>query len=142
MRSSVRDGHYVQPAPLACTNRGVLALYTMLCCFLTAAATAADAPQKVFSLTISAGMVPEAQRVLRVDKDDQVRLQLTGDVPGEVHLHGYRLEARVAPGSPSALSFRARATGRFRIEWHPTGETAKKGNHHGPPLANLEVHPK
>jgi len=30
---------------------------------------------------------------------DAVRLRLTADTPGEVHLHGYRLEAKVAPGS-------------------------------------------
>lgn len=140
MRRSVKRSNGVWPVSSANAISGLSALFTLLCCVITAAA--ADAPQKIFSLTISGGVVPAAQRVLRVDKGDAVRLRLTADTPGEVHLHGYRLEAKVAPGSSSELGFRARATGRYRIEWHPAGETAKKSNHHGPSLAILEVRPK
>lgn len=80
--------------------------------------------------------------MLRVDRGDAVRLRLTSDAPGDAHLHGYRLEARVAPGQAAELTFNARATGRYRIEWHAAGEAAKGGRHHGPPLAVLEVLPK
>lgn len=113
----------------------------LLCLFIAAVAVAADPPQKTFDLAISRGAVPKAQRVLRVDRGDLVRIRLMTDAPGEVHVHGYRLETKVAPGSASELRFTARATGRYRIEWHPAAETAK-GDHHGPPLARLEVLPK
>jgi uncharacterized cupredoxin-like copper-binding protein len=79
-------------------------------------------------------------RVLRVVKGDAVRLRIASDSAGEVHLHGYRLDARVAPGKIAELSFTAHATGRYRIEWHVSG--TQSSSHHGPPLAVLEVHPK
>ena len=117
-------------------------IHCLLFCVLAAAgAFAADSVQKTFSLTISHGTLPAQQRVLRVEKDDMVRLRVTGDAPGELHLHGYRLEMKITPASESEISFKAHATGRYRIEWHPAGETSK-GDHHGPPLARLEVRPK
>lgn len=111
------------------------------CLFITAVAAAADPPLRTFELAISRGAVPKEQRLLRVDKGDLVRIRLTTDAPGEVHLHAYKLDTKVAPGKPSELKFTARATGRFRIEWHAAGDTAKS-DHHGPALARLEVRPK
>lgn len=111
--------------------------------YFTAAAFAfaADAAPKTFDLTISRGALPPQQRVLRVEKGDTVRLRLAGDAAGDLHLHGYRLEMRVVPGKTSEFTFKAHATGRYRIEWHPAGGD-KQGNHHGPPLATLEVRPR
>ena len=106
------------------------------------AAHAAGPAEKVFELAIVGGMLPASQRVLRVDKSDAVRLRLTSDAAGEAHLHGYRLDARVAPGQAAELAFSARATGRYRIEWHAAGDAPEGGRHHGPPLAVLEVRPK
>lgn len=79
--------------------------------------------------------------MLRVTKGSAVQLRLTSDTDGVIHLHGYRLETKVTPGDTSELSFKAHATGRYRIEWHPAGGD-KQGNHHGPPLATLEVRPR
>ena len=46
-------------------------------------------------------------------------------------------------GTPAEISFKAHATGRFRIEWHAVADkNAKAGAHHAPPLAILEVRPK
>jgi len=109
---------------------------------VTSAAYAADSSDKAFDLEISRGALPAQQRVLRVDKGDAVRLRITSDAPGEVHFHAYRLDARVTPGTTGELKFVARATGRFRIEWHATGAAAKVADHHVPPLATLEVRPK
>jgi hypothetical protein len=118
-------------------------IHCLLFCFIsTAAAFAADSAQKTFSLTISKGTLPIHQRVLRVEKDDLVRLRVASGAPGEIHLHGYRLELKVTAAGESELSFKAHATGRYRIEWYPAAETAKQGDHHGPPLATLEVRPK
>ena len=106
------------------------------------AGQAADPPEKFFELEVPRGPATTKPRVLRVEKDDLVRLRATSAVAGEIHIHGYRLEAKLTAGAPHELAFKARATGRYRIEWHPAGETAKKGDHHGPPLATLEVRPK
>ena len=119
------------------------ALLVMLGCLIaTTTAGAAGSPDKTFDLTIARGALPAKQRVLRVDKDDTVRLHLTSDAPGEIHLHGYRLATKLTPGVPGEMVFKAYATGRYRLEWHPAGETGRSGGHHGPPPATLEVRPR
>jgi len=104
-------------------------------------AVPADTPEKVFNLSIVRHAVPPQQRLIRVKKGDAVRLRVTSDVPGELHLHGYRLEAKVAPGNPSELAFRAYATGRYPLEWHAADDAGTSRPHHVPTLANLEVRP-
>jgi hypothetical protein len=124
------------------TSLHVRAFYCLLLYFIAAAsACAADTAPKTFDLTISRGAIPSPQRVLRVEKGDMVRLRLAGDAAGDLHLHGYRLEMRITPGSTSEFTFKAHATGRYRIEWHPVSG-GEQGNHHGPPLATLEVRPR
>jgi len=105
-------------------------------------ALAADAPEKTFSMTVVRGALPAEQRLLRVEKGDAVRLRLTSDAPGEIHLHGYRLEAKLTPGTPAELAFKAYATSRYPFEWHGAGDAGKTGSRHGPQLATLEVRPK
>jgi hypothetical protein len=109
------------------------------CLFASRAAFPEEAPTRIFDLAIPKGSPTAQTRVLRVYKNELVRLRVTSDEPGEIHLHAFRLEARVRPGMPAELTFEARATGRFRIEWHTDG---KRSNHHGPPLATLEVRPQ
>lgn len=117
-------------------------LLPVLIAIATANALAAEPPEKSFSLSIARGVVSREQRLLRVDKGDAVRIRLTSDAAGDIHLHGYRLEAKLTPGKPAELAFKAYATGRYRIEWHGAGETAASGGHHNEPLARLEVRPK
>ena len=113
-------------------------------------ATGSVAAEKVFALDITAGKTPAAQQSIRVQKNDLVKLRIKSDTAGEVHLHAYRQDIKLAPGTPAEMSFKAHATGRFRIEWH--GAAGKETNaskaatstgaHHAPPLAVLEVRPK
>jgi len=106
-------------------------------------ARAADVPEKSIELTIVKGSVPAQQRLLKVEKGDALRLRITSDASGELHLHGYRESAKLAPGQTTELAFTAYATGRYPFEWHPAGENAAGGSRHrGPPLATLEVRPK
>ncbi|CAN0344972.1 unnamed protein product [Phaeothamnion confervicola] len=106
------------------------------------AASAAEAPEKTFDLAIVRGELPAHQRLLKVEKGDALRLRITSDAPGELHLHGYRLEVKLTPGQPAELAFKAYATGRYPFEWHGAQSAAKTGAHRGPPLATLEVRPK
>ena len=106
------------------------------------AAHAADAAEKSFELVIVRGTLPATQRVIRVEKNDAVRLTVISDRPGEIHLHGYRLQAQFTTGKPAELAFKAYATGRYPLEWHGAGTAATTDAHRGPPLATLEVHPK
>ena len=109
---------------------------------IAAVARPADAAEKTFALTITRGTVAAEQRMIKVEKGGALRVRITSDAPGELHLHGYRLEAKLTPGQPSELAFNAYATGRYPFEWHGADNTAKTGAHRGPPLATLEVRPK
>ena len=116
--------------------------------FVPRAAGAADASrsaaaEKVFELTVVDGKTPASQQVIRVEKNDLVKLRISSDTAGEVHLHAYRQDIKLVPGTPADISFKAHATGRFRIEWHAAADkNGKAGAHHAPPLAVLEVRPK
>jgi hypothetical protein len=116
--------------------------FLLLWLMATSAASVSDPPERTFDLAITRGVLPAQHRVLRVEKADPVRLRFTSDVAGEVHFHAYRLQVRVTPGAAGELKFVARATGRFRIEWHAAGAAATGADHHAPPLATLEVRPK
>jgi len=143
MRGIGENRGKANPASRICAGSGASRICRLFFCFIATAGTlAADLPGKTFDLTILHGALPAQQRVLRVGKDDVVRLRVTADVAGEIHVHAYRLDAKVTPGIPAELSFKARATGQFRIEWHAASGAAKPADHHSPPLAILEVRPK
>jgi FtsP/CotA-like multicopper oxidase with cupredoxin domain len=111
---------------------------------LAGPAGAADPVARSLDLTLSNGAVPATQRVLRVDKGDTVRLRVTSDAAGELHLHGYRVQSVLAPGVAAEISFKAFASGRFLLEWHAAvpAASAPASRHHAPPVATLEVRPK
>ena len=116
---------------------------TAACAFALVPCAVSATEEKVFSLDITAGKTPAAQQVIRVEKNDLVKLRISSDAAGEVHLHAYRQDIKLVPGTPGEIGFKAHATGRFRIEWHAaTVKNAKAGAHHAPPLAMLEVRPK
>ena len=125
----------------------------------------AHAAERTFDLTVVNGVLPAVQRSMRVEKGDLVRWRIVSDGPGDLHLHAYRIEAKVTAGAPAEVTFTAHATGRFRAEWHgavkkaaekgsenasgktgdradPLSATRANAHHHAPPLATLEVRPK
>ena len=116
------------------------------------AATAADGegaqtPARSFELRIEQRRVPQAQRTLRATEGERVELRWTADEPLVLHLHGYDIETRVAPGKPAVTSFTARLTGRFPVAVHVdaapsrSGSSAKSPSHHVT-LLHVEVHPR
>ena len=116
-------------------------LFAFVSCI--AIAHAADSVPQTFELNIVHGSVPAAQRVIKVEKGTALKLKITSDAPGEVHLHGYRLAATLAPGKPAELAFNAYATGRYPFEWHTdNAPNAESSHRRSPPLATLEVRPK
>ena len=128
-----------------------LARCALMCAVLAGASVAwpAGAAERTFDLTVTNGVLPAAQRSIRVEKGDRLRWRIVSDVPGELHLHAYRVEAKLVAGVPAELTFTAHATGRFRVEWHGVADRAVSGtaprastHHHAPPLATLEVRPK
>jgi len=107
---------------------------------------AGKSAEKLFDLTLTQGALPAAQRTLRVEQDDAVRLRVSSDAPGELHIHAYRIHLNVSKAAPAEIRFKAFASGRYRLEWHAADPAAtalsKPRGHHGPPLAALEVRPR
>jgi hypothetical protein len=54
-----------------------------------------------------------------------------------LHLHGYDIETRVAPGKPAVTAFTARLTGRFPVAIH-AGD-GKRGHR---ALLHVEIYPR
>jgi hypothetical protein len=122
-------------------RRRALLAFGAACC--TAGAAEPPPAEVLRSLRIIDGTLAPEERLIAVQKDDRLRLRITSNLAGELHLHAYRLGVAVAPGQAAELAFTAHATGRFRIEWHPAAARADAPDaHHAPPLATLEVRPR
>jgi hypothetical protein len=76
--------------------------------------------------------------VLRAAEGERVELRWSADEPLVLHLHGYDIETRVAPGKPAVTAFAARLTGRFPVEIHGEGGAQRR---HGA-LLHVEIHPR
>jgi hypothetical protein len=106
---------------------------------LLSASTTADAAEVTFALRIQNGRVPESMRLIRVKRNDLVKLKWSTDKPMSIHLHGYDIEKQVNPGAETEMTFMARATGRFTVEPHLTRQSG--GHAHGDALVTIEVYP-
>jgi hypothetical protein len=93
------------------------------------------AEPRALELELKGGRLPPSQGVVRVRQGDEVTLKWTSDQVVSLHLHGYDIEAKVAPSAPAEMRFAARAAGRFPIEVHGAG--GKHGT-----IGYLEVHPR
>ena len=121
------------------SNKLGVALVTAVVATLALSATL---PDKIFNMTIVNGGLPTNQRVMAVTKGDLVRLRVISDAPGNLHLHGYQVEMKLAPNKPEEIAFKAYATGRYPFEWHGAMDKAKAARHRGPEFGVLEVYPK
>ena len=55
---------------------------------------------------------------ISVRKGDTIRLKVTSDEAGQIHVHGFDLEEQAAPGKPASFTFTANIEGRFEVESH------------------------
>ena len=109
---------WLHPAPVAAPAPTVLAAVpTAQIPPATPAMPAASAPQ-VYSLVVSKGQRVSGPELIQVHAGDPVTLEVTSDLPDELHLHGYDLHLKLLPGEPGRLSFIARQSGRFDYELH------------------------
>ena len=106
------------------------------------AAFDARAAELSFSLRMENGRLPENMRLVRVTQGDVVRLLWSVDRPVTLHLHGYDIERKLEPGTVGEMTFTARATGRFPVHAHATGERAGDRVHEEAPLLYVEVYPR
>lgn len=112
-------------------ERSRLAVFVVL----LALVAVAGAEPRTIDLAIRDGQLPKEQQLVRVRQGDEVTLRWTTDRLFTVHLHGYDIEAKLAPGAPVSMRFTARATGRFPIEIH--GARGEERT-----VVYLEVHPR
>lgn len=122
--------------------RRVLAWWALALALICAGPAGSLAAELAFDIKVEHGRVADAMRLIRVKEGDVVKLRWTTDRPLVVHLHGYDIEQRIAPGRVTELAFTAFATGRFPIHSHAAGEHAAAGAHEDTPLVMVEVYPR
>jgi hypothetical protein len=119
-----------------CARRAIITtLAATMALALSEAMTAQAAQRRVISLSVANGSVIGAEDTVKVEQGDDLELRWSSDQAMELHLHGYDIEAKVAPGAPAVMSFKANIPGRFPVETHGQGH----GRHH--PVLYLEVLP-
>jgi hypothetical protein len=91
---------------------------------------------QVERIAVRGGVPQGGVRSIRVTSGDAVRLVVTSDTPDEVHLHGYDITRRPAPGKPARFAFSAKVEGVFEIESHVAEDAGKE-----PLIARLVVEP-
>ena len=74
---------------------------------------------------------------IRAKNGDTVVIVVSSDAPDDIHLHGYDIEKKVAPGSPARFKFKANLEGQFEIESHVAEDAGRD-----PLLGTLIVEPK
>jgi len=124
--------------PAARIVTAVIAFGPCLALPVVADAQSPPADLRTFELRIAQRRVPPAQKVLRATEGERVELRWTADEPLVLHLHGYDIETRVAPGAPASTAFAARLTGRFPVAIHAEGGSKHR---HGA-LLHVEIHPR
>ena len=93
----------------------VLAVVSALAAALLLASCGDDGPKdREFSIDYVSGQASD--RVFKAKQGDQVTIKIKSDSEGEVHLHGYDIEADMEAGGTLGITFEARVTGRFLIE--------------------------
>jgi len=105
---------------------------------LDACLALAQASLRSFEIQIAERRVEPAQRVLRATEGERVELHWSADEPLVLHLHGYDIETRVAPGKPAVTAFAARLTGRFPVAIHSEGGS----KHRHSALLHVEIYPR
>jgi hypothetical protein len=118
---------------VAVTNRVRLRLLALLA-LVPIAGTAAAASSRSFSVELAAGRA-KGDETVKVRQGDQVQVRFSSDRPVVLHLHGYDIDAKVAPPAPALMSFKADLAGRFPVHEHRQGA----GNHRA--VLFIEVHP-
>ena len=73
---------------------------------------------------------------IEVEKGELVRITVDSDEPDQLHLHGYDIERKAAPGQPARFSLRADVEGVFELESHAAEDAGRE-----PVVARLVVEP-
>ena len=88
---------------------------------VTEAEPAPPPEPSVNRISISGGAVEGGAKKIAAKTGETVRIAVSSDTPDEIHVHGYDLTKKVAPGKPARFVFKATIEGEFEIEAHDLG---------------------
>jgi hypothetical protein len=91
---------------------------------------------EVTRIRMRGGSVVGGAQDIEVARGDTVRIVVTSDAADDIHLHGYDITRKAAPGQPARFQFRADAEGAFEIESHVAEDAGRD-----PLVARLVVEP-
>jgi hypothetical protein len=105
----------------------------------TETATEPPPPPKpeVTAIRIRGGEVVGGPAEIKAKNGDTVVIVVSADAPDDIHLHGYDIEKKAAPGQPARFRFKANLEGEFEIESHVAEDAGRN-----PLLATLIVEPR
>jgi len=102
--------------------------------------TAAESPTppkpEVSRIQIRGGEPVGGPPDIKVKKGDTVAIVVSADAPDEIHLHGYDIVKKAAPGQPARFTFKATFEGEFEIESHVAEDAGR-----APVVGTLIVEP-
>lgn len=118
---------------------GQTALICLVLLALAAGNTAGAGQGTTLTLELESGKLVGDSDTLRIREGEELSILWTSDEAVELHLHGYDLTTRAAPGVPGEMRFTASATGRFPVTSH--GSTGgESGDHRA--LIYIEIYPE
>ena len=91
----------------------------------TGTATTQTPAAPTATIEITGGQPVGGVEEIEVIKGDDVRIQITSDTTGEIHVQGYEIEKRVEAGGTTQVAFPADLDGVFEIELHLDGSEAQ-----------------
>jgi plastocyanin len=92
---------------------------------------------EVTRIQIRGGEVVGGPAEIQAQNGDTVVIVVSADAPDDIHLHGYDIEKKAAPGQPARFRFKANLEGEFEIESHVAEDAGRN-----PLLATLIVEPR
>ena len=88
-------------------------------------------------IRIRGGEVVGGPAEIKAKNGDTVVIVVSADAPDDIHLHGYDIEKKAAPGQPARFRFKANLEGEFEIESHVAEDAGRN-----PLVATLIVEPR
>jgi pectin methylesterase-like acyl-CoA thioesterase len=79
---------------------------------------AEDDGVKVVEVTMTGSKVEPAPSRIKVDKGTEMKVVVTRDTDGEIHIHGVDQDVDAKAGEPVTMTFTADQTGIFEAEAH------------------------
>lgn len=94
-----------------------------------AACSNATGPCGPAAITIEVSVSADAMEPSEIAacRDQDVTFEIDSQTDGELHLHGYDVEAELTSGERVGVEFTADAAGQFIIELHAAGEEIEIG---------------